>query len=180
MWQEITCRGKIQGIHVMCFTGLGSDGADLCHDSSGYVQLTLCNNAFIGPQTSDSCRATCFNHLLQVCSHCCQPDPTRRLDTETFLLQEKSFLKDKNFFPGHFILEKYSSFAAILTCDVVAAQTHSISQRADICLSTTCRSFNGSPSSCCRSPSPKREPKPIICLFLGKTQSGPVTVSWLI
>lgn len=48
-------------------------------------------------------------------------------------------------------------------------QTHSISQRAVTCLSTTCLSFTGSPSSSCRSPSPNREPRPIICLFLGHT-----------
>lgn len=46
------------------------------------------------------------------------------------------------------------------------SQTHSISQRAVTCLSTTCLTFTGSPSSCCRSPSPNREPRPIICLFL--------------
>lgn len=74
MWQEITCRGKIQGIHVMCFTGTGSDECDLCHNSRGDLPLKVCNNTFIGPQMSDSCWATCFNHLLQVCSHCCQTD----------------------------------------------------------------------------------------------------------
>ena len=47
--------------------------------------------------------------------------------------------------------------------------THSISQRAVTCLSTTCLSFTGSPSNCCRSPSPNREPRPIICLFLWNT-----------
>lgn len=50
------------------------------------------------------------------------------------------------------------------------AHTHSISQRAVTCLSTTCFSFTGSPSSCCRSPSPNREPRPIICLFLWNTR----------
>lgn len=44
--------------------------------------------------------------------------------------------------------------------------THRISHSATTCLSTTCLSFAGSPSNCCRSLSPNREPRPIICLFL--------------
>lgn len=55
----------------------------------------------------------------------------------------------------------FKSFAA-----TKKLRTHSISHSAVTCLSTTCLSFTGSPSSSCKSPSPNREPRPIICLFL--------------
>lgn len=70
--------------------------------------------------------------------------------------------------PTHFLC----SFYAVFTQSFAATEklrTHSISHSAVTCLSTTCLSFTGSPSSSCKSPSPNREPRPIICLFLPNT-----------